>query len=146
MADTDEHQFWALQSRNGDRAVFDASIRKHQPRIRPLAVRRTGSLMDCKDLAKGTFVSSFHQLGSANAPSIFHHVLSSPVSASPDWQRQDQRGERLHQARRGGGIVLEGNPFSGSKAGQIGLVAGLKTEAKNLRPKVLCCDKKRFSS
>jgi RNA polymerase sigma-70 factor (ECF subfamily) len=97
MADTDEHQIWVQQSRNGDHAAFAALIREYQPMIHSLTFRMTGSSADCQDLAQETFIRAYRQIDSYNGTSKFSSWLYRiAVNACLDWQRSESRRARLH--------------------------------------------------
>ena len=97
MGDSDEHQLWVAQSRNGDHAAFAELIRAYQPMIHSLTYRMTGSLADGQDLTQETFIRAYQQLDSFHGSSRFSSWLYRiAVNACLDWRRREIRRGQLH--------------------------------------------------
>lgn len=80
----------------GDRAAFDALVRRHQPAVRRLVLRYVKSEADAKDITQTAFVQAFQKLSAFRGEAAFrtwlfriainlslNHVRGKPAEVAP---------------------------------------------------------------
>ena len=97
MAGSDDESKLIEQSLAGDPEAYAALVHQHQPMIRAVTFRMTGSLDDAEELAQDAFLRAYQQLGSFSGGSKFSTWLCKiAINLSLDWRRRESRRDDIH--------------------------------------------------
>jgi RNA polymerase sigma-70 factor (ECF subfamily) len=85
------------QSLAGDPEAYAALVHQHQPMIRAMTFRMTGSLDDAEELAQDAFLRAYRQLAAFNGGSKFSSWLCRiAINLCIDWRRREWRRDGIH--------------------------------------------------
>ena len=97
MDGSDNESKLVEQSLSGDPEAYAALVHQHQPMIRAVTFRMTGSLDDAEELAQDAFLRAYQQLGSFRSGSKFSTWLCKiAINLSLDWRRRENRRDDVH--------------------------------------------------
>ena len=113
MAGSDDESKLVEQSLSGDPEAYAALVHQHQPMIRAVTFRMTGSLDDAEELAQDAFLRAYQQLGSFRSGSKFSTWLCKiAINLSLDWRRRENRRDDIH-SKWAAETATENNPGGG---------------------------------
>jgi RNA polymerase sigma-70 factor (ECF subfamily) len=113
MAGSDDESKLIEQSLSGDPEAYAALVHQHQPMIRAVTFRMTGSLDDAEELAQDAFLRAYQQLGSFRSGSKFSTWLCKiAINLSLDWRRRENRRDDIH-SKWAAETAPENNPDGG---------------------------------